>query len=109
MTLTELIHYFRANGNQDEFFENNSLNTESEVVEIYMQKPFSLENEIQLLEIEKTEGKVEFEIDNIKYYNLIDFYYFLDFIEDSKKQKNENLTDIKLAEILLNYCINCIY
>ncbi|WP_299214204.1 hypothetical protein [uncultured Aquimarina sp.] len=106
MTLIELIHYFRTNGNQDEFFKNNSLDTESEVVEIYMQKPFSLENEIKFFEIEKSRGKVEYEIDNVKYFNLIDFYYFIDFIEDSKKKKNENMTDIKLAEILLNYCIN---
>lgn len=106
MTLIELINYFRKNGNQEEFFKDNSLNLESEVVEIYMQKPFNIENKIELFEIEKTNGKIEFEFNNVKYYNLIDFYYFLDFIEDSKTKVNKNPTDLKLAEILLNYCIN---
>jgi hypothetical protein len=106
MTLTELINYFRTKGNQEEFFKNNSLNIESEVVEIYMQKPFNIGNNIEFFEIEKTEGKIEFEFQNVKYYNLTDFYYFLDFIEDSKTKVNENLTDLKLSEILLNYCIN---
>ncbi|WP_299247021.1 hypothetical protein [uncultured Aquimarina sp.] len=103
MTLIELIHYFKINGNQDEFYKNNSLDLASEIIEIYMEKPFNTKNKIALFEIEKTQGKVEYEVENIKYYNLIDFYYFLDFIEDSK---NKNLTNEKLAEILLNYCIN---
>lgn len=105
MTLTELINYFRATGNLKEFFENNSLDIESEVVEIYMKKPFNVENKIEFFEIEKTEGKIEFEADGIKFYNLIDFYSFLDFIEESKTQSQVKLTDKELAEKLLNYCI----
>jgi len=104
MTLTELIHYFRSNGDQNKFFKIHSLDTESEVVEIYMQKPFNIENNIRLFEIEKTEAKIEFEVESVKYFNLTDFYYFLDFIEESKR--NEKLTDGKLAEILLDYCVN---
>ncbi|MBC8753870.1 hypothetical protein H2O64_04260 [Kordia sp. YSTF-M3] len=104
MTLTELINYFRFDGNQKEFFKTYSLNTESEVIEIYMQKPFNIENNLAFFEIEKTEGLQEYEVENIKYYNLIDFYYFLDFIEDSKK--NKKLTDKELAEILLDYVVN---
>ena len=104
MTIIELINYFRTNGDQEEFFKNNSLDTESEVVEIYMRKPFNIHNEIRFFEIEKTEGNIEYEIDAVKYYNLIDFYYFLDFIDESKV--NKSLSDEKLAEIFYNYCIN---
>ena len=106
MTIKELIHYYRTNGNKEEFFKNNNLDLESEVIEIYMQKPFDLENEIRLFEIEKTEGNLKYEYKNREYYNLIDFYYFFDFIEESKTKKNEKLTDEKLAEIFLNYRIN---
>ncbi|MEF3078663.1 hypothetical protein [Winogradskyella poriferorum] len=104
MTIIELIHYFRTNGNQEDFFKNNSLETDSEVVEIYMCKPFNINNEISFFEIEKTQGNIEYEIDNVKYYNLIDFYYFIDFINESKA--NKGLSDEKLAEIFYNYCIN---
>ena len=106
MTIKELIQYFRTNGNKAEFFEKNNLDIESEVIEIYMQKPFDLENEIRLFEIEKTEGNLKYEYENCEYYNLIDFFYFFDFIEESKAKKNEKLTNEKLAEIFLNYCIN---
>jgi len=104
MTITELIQHFRTNGNKEEFFNKNSLDIKSEVIEIYMRKPFNIENQISFFEIEKTKGNIEYEFDNIKYYNLIDFYYFLDFIEESKEKKN--LTDEKLAELFYNYCIN---
>lgn len=104
MTITELIQHFRTNGNKEEFFNKNSLDIKSEVIEIYMRKPFNIENQISFFEIKKTKGNIEYEFDNIKYYNLIDFYYFLDFIEESKEKKN--LTDEKLAELFYNYCIN---
>ncbi|MFK7749577.1 MAG: hypothetical protein AB8B65_14370 [Kordia sp.] len=104
MTLTELIRFFRNNGSKDKFFEIHSLDIESEVIEIYMQKPFNIENDIKFFEIEKTEGAQEFEIENIKHYNLTDFYYFLDFIEESKERNK--LTDLELAKILLDYALN---
>ena len=106
MTITELINYFRNNGNKNEFFENNSLDPESEVIEIYMQEPLGIENEIKLFEIEKTGGNLTYINENIEYQNIIDFYYFMDFIEESKIGKNKDLTDEKLAEIFINYCIN---
>lgn len=104
MTLEKLINYFRLDGNQKDFFETYSLDTESEAIEIYMQKPFNIENNIKLFEIEKTEGLQEYEVENIKYYNLTDFYYFLGFIEESKK--NIKLTDKELAGVLLDYALN---
>ncbi len=106
MTLINLIHFFRTDGDKDKFFEKNSLDPESEVVEIYMEKPFSVNKEIKIFEIEKTKGKIEFVANNIKYYNLFDFYFFLDFIEDSKATESTNLTELKLSEILINYSIN---
>lgn len=106
MTLTEIITYFKENRSKDEFFKNHHLDIESEVVEIYMQKPFSLDNKIEFLEIEKTKGTIEFDINDVKYYNLIDMYSFIDFIKNSMESPNYNLTDAQLAKILLDYCIN---
>ena len=106
MILPELIHYFRTNGNKEEFFKIHSLNSESEVIEIYMQKPFNSNNKIEFFEIEQTEGKIEFIINNIKYYNIIDFYYFFDFITESQSLEQKTTTDEELAQILLSYSIN---
>jgi len=106
MNLIDLISYFRQGVDQNKFFKDNSLDLDSEVVEIFMEKPLSVQNELKFFEIEKTEGKNQFEFQSINYYNLIDFYFFNDFIEESKTGTNEKLTDKELAEVLLNYCIN---
>ena len=104
MNLIELISYFRSEGDQDEFFKGKSLDPESEVIEVYMEKPFDISKEIKFFEIETTEGNIEFEYNNAKYFNLFDFYFFADFIEESKSRLD--VSDKEFAEILLNYSIN---
>lgn len=106
MNLIELISYFRNGGSYEEFYQSRSLSLESEVIEIYMEKPFDLENIISFFEIEKTEGKREYTSNNVKYFNLFDFYYFLDAIEESNIGQNKSLTDQELASRLLSYAIN---
>ena len=104
MNLIELISYFRLDGDQEEFFLSNSLDPESEVIEVYMERPFDISKEIKFFEIETTEGNLEFEYNNVKYFNLFDFYFFADFIEESKSKLD--LSDKEFAVILLNYSIN---
>lgn len=57
MKLLELVKYFKEGGSYEEFCQSQSLNIEAEVVEIYMEKPFSIDNDLAFFEIEKTEGK----------------------------------------------------
>lgn len=106
MNLIELVNYFRKNGDIENFYQSHNLNSEAEVIEIYMSKPFSPKSEVSFFEIEQTEGSIEYKSHGIIYSNLFDIYFFKDFIEDSKKNKNSKLTDENLAEILLNYAIN---
>ena len=106
MKLVELVNYFRNGGSFEEFLQSQSLNIESEVVEIYMEKPFDINNNLAFFEIEKTEGIVEYKSNNVKYYNLFDFYYFLDAIEESNVGQNKLLTDFDVANRLLLYAIN---
>lgn len=106
MKLVELVNYFRKRGSFDEFCQSKSLNLESEVIEIYMEKPFDLGNDLAFFEIEKTEGKVEYIFNGIKYFNLFDFYYFLDAIEESNSDENKSLTDNEIANRLLSYAIH---
>jgi len=106
MTLTELIHYFRSGGKYEHFCHEQSLDPESEVIEIYARAPFSLESNLAFFEIEKTEGRIEYSHDNIKYHNLFDFYFFQDAIEESKGESKRHLDDSEIASKLLSYAIN---
>lgn len=106
MKLLELITYFRMGGSYESFCKKQSLDIESEVVEIYMEKPFDLDNDLSFFEIEKTDGKIEYGVNGIKYYNLFDFYYFLDAIEESNSDKNKSLSENEIAKRFLSYAIN---
>lgn len=104
MKLIDLITYFRQGGSFADFCEKQTLNAESEVIEIYAQEPVSLESQLGFFPIEETEGKVEFQSAGVKYQNLFDFFYFLDTIESIKD--SEELDDENLAQKLLSYAIN---
>ncbi|WP_196884889.1 hypothetical protein [Aureivirga sp. CE67] len=105
MKIIELVNYFRKKGDYQNFCDKESLDVESGVVEIYMKKPFDLENELMFFEIEKTKGNIEFLFNDVKYYNLFDFYYFLDVIEELKGIDSV-ISDNDIAVKLLNYAIN---
>jgi len=104
MKLVDLITYFRHGGTFEDFCREQSLNTEAEVVEIYAQKPVSLESQLGFFPIEETEGQAEFLSDGIEYQTLFDFFYFLDVIKELKG--NAIFEDAELAQNLLSYALN---
>ncbi|SFN92434.1 hypothetical protein SAMN05421594_4735 [Chryseobacterium oleae] len=106
MKLAELIQFFRNGGSYEEFCQTQSLDTKSEVVEIYMEQPLKIDNNLAFFEIEKTEGNIEYSYNGIKYSNLFDFYYFLDAIEESNNDDNQALSNEELTKLLYNYAIN---
>jgi hypothetical protein len=106
MKLLELVNYFRKGGSFEEFCQSESLDLGSEVVEIYMEKPFDLNNDLIFCEIEKTEGSLEYSSNGVTYFNMFDFYYFLDAIEESNSDKNKVLSDNEIASRLLSYAIH---
>jgi hypothetical protein len=103
MKLVDLVEYFRNNGSYEEFCWSQSLEFDSEVIEVYMEGKFDLDKEIAFFEIEKTGGKVEYVFKGITYFNLFDFYYFLDTIEELKGSENVSITDTEVAGMLLSY------
>ncbi len=105
MTLVELVHYFRSGGSLGKFCQSQRLSVDTEVVEIFMAKPFSIDNHLAFPEIEKTEGKTEYTCDGREYINMFDFYYFLDAIEESNSANNSHITDDTIAELLYNYAM----
>lgn len=106
MKLEELVNCFRKSGSYELFCRSQSLNEYSEVIEVYMKKPFGLNNRLAFFEIEKTGGNIEYIHNEVRYFNLFDFYYFLDAIEELKNTENCFLTDIEVAKRLYNYAIN---
>lgn len=106
MKLKKLVNYFRKGGSFEEFCNIKSLDVEAEVVEVYMEKPFDLDNDLVFFEIEKTEGNVEYISNGVTYFNLFDFYYFLDAIEESNEGENKSMSDDELAKRLLSYAIH---
>jgi hypothetical protein len=105
MKLVELVTFFRNGRSFNEFCQINSLDEASEVIEIYMAKPFGIDTELAFFEIERTDGRIEHESNGEIYFNLFNFYYFIDVIEESKSLENKRLTDEELANKLLHYAL----
>ena len=103
MKLFDLISYFRHGGTFEDFCESNSLDLESEVIEVYAEAPANLESCLGFFPIEETEGQIEYQSNGMKYHNLFDFFYFL---EVNEEVKNSNLQDVILAQRLFSYAIN---
>jgi hypothetical protein len=103
MKLIQLISYFRSGGTFEGFCKAQALNAEAEVIEIYAQKPVSLDSQLGFFPIEETQGHVEFEFEGLQYQNLFDFFYFLDVIDDIKG--NLLPGDVELAQNLLSYAL----
>jgi len=106
MRLVELIQYFRQGGSYEQFCLSHSLKPDAEAVEIYMEKPFDLNNQLAFFEIEKTNGSIEFSANGLMYYSLFDFYYFLDVIKESNRIDSKTLTTEEIARKLLFFAIN---
>ena len=103
MKLTELIAYFRQGGAFEDFCNKQGLNADSEVIEIYAQEPVSLESHLGFFPIEETEGRSDYESQDMKYRTLFDFFYFLEVIEDLKGVRVPE--DAELAQKLLSYAL----
>ena len=103
MKLIDLVSYFRSGGTFEGFCSARALNVDSEVIEIYAQKPVNLDSDLGFFPIEETGGRIEFQSEGSQYQNLFDFFYFLDVIEDLKESSipgNE-----ELAQQLLSYAL----
>ncbi|BFO66179.1 hypothetical protein NK356_05490 [Chryseobacterium sp. S0630] len=106
MKLLDLVKYFRDGSSFDEFCHKQSLDLESEAIEIYMEQPLKIDNDLAFFEIEKTEGNYEYSSDGVEYSNLFDFYYFLDAIDESNNAENSSVSNENLTKLLYDYAIN---
>ena len=106
MKLINLATFFRKGESFKKFCQQNSLNIASEVIEIYMKDSIDLESNLAFFEIEKTEGRTTIILNDIKYINLLDFHYLLDFIAESRKEGRKGISDEEIAKLLFSYAVN---
>ena len=106
MHLTNLVGFFRGGGTFEDFCIKHELDREAEVIEVFAAKPFDLDMDLAFFPIEETGGTLQHTVNGIDYFNLFDFYYFLDAIEESKNAQNEAFSDRQIAEKLLTYAVN---
>ena len=104
MKLLDLINLFKTDIVFEDFLKDNSLNLNSECIEIYMKDKIHPNSELAFFEIENTNDKIVFEKNSVKYYSLFDFYFFIDCMSEAKDDKT--LSSEKLVKILINYSIN---
>ena len=102
MNFIDLVSFFRKNNSLEDFCQKNNLDNDSEVIEIYMQKPFGVNNELSFFEIEKTDGRIAYLSNGIMYYELLDMYHFREYVLAFPKK----LTDEQIAIRLLDYANN---
>lgn len=100
MGIEELVAYFRKGGSLETFCQDLFLNKNTEVIEIFMSKPFSLNTKLGFFEFEKTKGEIEYSSAGQT------FYYLFDVLEEVKETKKINLTNNEIAKIMLSYAIN---
>ncbi|WP_199748407.1 hypothetical protein [Pedobacter sp. KBW01] len=71
-----------------------------------MMRPFNIDNDLVFFRIGDTEGKIEYTFEGESYFNLFDFYYFQDAIEESKSGSCLSLSDTEIAKKLYDYAMN---
>jgi len=102
MSLPELIQYFRNGGTYDGFCKLHRIDSDEDVTEIYMQKPYGLNNKLEFFKVDETAGKKQYSYNGSDFYYLFDFYYFLSAVKEADRPQSASITDIDLALRLLD-------
>ena len=104
--MVDLVKYFRLDGSFEKFCKDNSLNIDSEVIEIYGIPPLNMDSELGFFPVELTKGQVNYRSGDTDYISLFDFFFFMDAVKESKNEHNQHFSDIEIAEKLMGYAIN---
>ena len=104
MKLVGIIEFLRKGGTYSEFCHTHGINEGSEVVEMYMEKPFKIENDIVFFEHEVTNGAMKYFHKGRELYNLVDVYLFLEFVDASRHEGHKS--DSEIGYIFWSYLMN---
>ncbi len=103
MKLSELIPYLKDNKKWESLLTNLNIDKESEEILIYATEHLDIESEVILIELEKTDDKLETTINGVRHIQILPSSLAKDLIENDFSQMTG---DFEIAKRLLEYCIN---
>jgi hypothetical protein len=106
MNLIELVDHLRNSTTANKLLENEAPEIEEGLVDIYLLNEF-LTSEIIFFDMDKVPEKgLIFEVDGSIYINLFPFSMTQEMVEEYATNYETELSDIEIAELLLDYRIN---
>jgi hypothetical protein len=103
MKLTELIPFLKDKSKWDNLLTKFNIDKESEEILIYATEHLDIESEVILIELEKTDDKLETTINGVRHIQILPSSLAKDLIENDFSQMTG---DFEIAKRLLEYCIN---
>jgi len=103
MKLTELIPFLKDKSKWDNLLTKFNIDKESEEILIYATEHLDIESEVILIELEKTDDKLETTINGVRHIQILPSSLAKDLIENDFSQLTG---DFEIAKRLLEYCIN---
>ena len=103
MKLSELIPFLKDENKWDTLLTKFNIDKESEEILIYATEHLNIESEVTLIEIEKTDDKLETTINGVRHIQILPISIAKDLIENDFSQTT---SDFEIAKRLLEYSIN---
>ena len=106
MKFENIIHYLLKPSKLIDLYAVYSINPESASIGIYMENSLDINSNIELFEIEETGGRIENVKNNRKYIAVLPVDLAIELIDYDLDLKDKGLTDLQIAQRLLDYSIN---
>ena len=106
MKLLDIIDYLRRPERLQDLYDSLKLSKESESISIYMKDAIDINSDLEFFEIEKTDGKLIYELNGTRYIELFPLEYASDIICNTFSEENRKLNNVELSKRILEYRIN---
>lgn len=101
MKLTDLIEQINQ-GNIEQFLQNNSIDIEYDLIDIYAKEKLDIDSEIELFNAEEIPNEIFIEIEGVNYQNICPLNMLEDIINDFKIH-NPQIDTFDLTNKVLDY------
>ncbi len=106
MNLVELVPHLKNRTLAEELLKREWPELVYEFVNIYMKDKLGLESTIVFFDTDKISGQLIIEIDGIQYESLFTLNMTQELVEEYYMESDQKLSDLEIAERLIDYCIN---
>ena len=101
MNLADLIEQINQS-NTEQFLQNNSIDIEYDLIDIYAKEKLDINSEIEFFNAEEIPNEVFIEIEGVNYQNVCPLNMLEDIINDFKIQ-NPKIDTFELTNKVLDY------